>query len=456
VSKLVIFKGDAVENETRLAGRPVRLGRDNRNDIVLDDKSVSRFHAEVRPEGDKYFIVDLKSRNGVWVNGQQVKGKTVLKLGAPVTVGAFEVTLEDDVPTGEFDEAPPLLEPRGTVVNPPTDQSHGASRSATRASMKAPATTQRQVVLWTAAAVAVMVICGVTFAVIRYRRPAPTAVEIAIPPPVPPTPTMPTVIPVEPPAVDPTKVTIDRHVTDGQAALAKGDYAAAREHAARILELDAANQTALDLKRQADAAGAASRGKPAPVAVVTPAPPPPTVTEVETPGIPRRPGETYTDYTNRAQGIRANFDAGRAYIAKNDFVLGIARLRVVSGAQKGYQGVEALITDAETKQRALFEQYMKYGQDSEKQQPPKWSDALKWYQNAQAIDPNGSGPREKIGPLTERVNKEGMEAFSKGDVFRKRGDNAKAIENYKIAADVLPANNEKKAEAQKWVETLKP
>ena len=105
--KLVIFRGDAVENETRLAGRAVRLGRDTRNDIVLDDKSVSRFHAEVRAEGDRYFIVDLKSRNGVWVNGQQVKGKTALALGAPVTLGAFELTLEDDVPTGEFDDESP-------------------------------------------------------------------------------------------------------------------------------------------------------------------------------------------------------------------------------------------------------------------------------------------------------------------------------------------------------------
>ncbi len=102
--KLVIFKGDAVENETRLAGRAIRLGRDPRNDIVLDDKSVSRFHAEVRPEGDRYVIVDLKSRNGVWVNGQQAKGKVALTLGTPVTLGAFELALEDDVPTGEFDD----------------------------------------------------------------------------------------------------------------------------------------------------------------------------------------------------------------------------------------------------------------------------------------------------------------------------------------------------------------
>ena len=267
---------------------------------------------------------------------------------------------------------------------------------------------------------------------------------------------MPTVVAEGPPAADPTKTTIDQLLTEGQAALAKSDYAAVREYVTRILELDSGNQAALDLKRQADAATVPSRGKPAPVAVAPPAVVPPPVTEVEMPGIPRRPGEAFADYTNRAQGIKTNFDAGRAAIAKNDFALGIARLRLVAAAQKGYQGVEALITEAEAKQRALFEQYMKYGQDSEKQVPPKWSDALKYYQNAQAVDPNGAGFREKIGPLTERVTKEGNDAFSKAEVFRKRGDNAKAIESYKIAADVLPGNNPNRAEALKWLETLKP
>jgi pSer/pThr/pTyr-binding forkhead associated (FHA) protein len=67
VPKLVAFRGDAVENELRLAGQSVRIGRDQGNDLVLDDssKGVSRFHAEVRAEAGTYFIVDMKSRNGI-------------------------------------------------------------------------------------------------------------------------------------------------------------------------------------------------------------------------------------------------------------------------------------------------------------------------------------------------------------------------------------------------------
>ena len=88
MSKLVIFRGDAVESELHLGRDTVRIGRDNRNNIVLNDKSVSRFHAEVRAEAGTFFIVDLKSRNGVFVNGQQIKGRAPLSLGVPVTLGA--------------------------------------------------------------------------------------------------------------------------------------------------------------------------------------------------------------------------------------------------------------------------------------------------------------------------------------------------------------------------------
>ena len=63
---------------------------------------MSRFHAEIRPEGNSYVIVDLNSRNGVWINGRRIKEKAALSLGVPATVGAFELALEDDA-SGTFD-----------------------------------------------------------------------------------------------------------------------------------------------------------------------------------------------------------------------------------------------------------------------------------------------------------------------------------------------------------------
>src|SRR5262249_42508186 len=116
VPKLVIFRGDAVESEIRLTGNTVRIGRHERNEVVLDDglNGVSRFHAEIRPEGNAYYIVDLNSRNGVWVNGRRIKERAPLSLGVPVTVGAFELALEDDVSGTDFQP----VAVQATVVGP--------------------------------------------------------------------------------------------------------------------------------------------------------------------------------------------------------------------------------------------------------------------------------------------------------------------------------------------------
>src|SRR5512140_475042 len=102
-----------------------------RNDIVLDDKTVTRFHAEVSSEGGTYYISDLNSRNGVWINNQRIKGKTPLSLGVPVTVGAYELTLEDDVGTSDLSDLLPAINEGRTVVStsavPAQDRSSGSA-----------------------------------------------------------------------------------------------------------------------------------------------------------------------------------------------------------------------------------------------------------------------------------------------------------------------------------------
>ena len=52
------------ESSTRL-----RIGRQESLEIVLDDSSVSRRHAEVRLGDDGWFVRDLESTNGTYVNG---------------------------------------------------------------------------------------------------------------------------------------------------------------------------------------------------------------------------------------------------------------------------------------------------------------------------------------------------------------------------------------------------
>src|SRR5579863_4925301 len=69
-----------------------RLGRDDANDLVLDLASVSRNHALVYSlDAGIYYINDLNSFNGTFVNGSRVSAPTILKDGDAITLGTCEL-----------------------------------------------------------------------------------------------------------------------------------------------------------------------------------------------------------------------------------------------------------------------------------------------------------------------------------------------------------------------------
>lgn len=69
----------------------VTIGRVESNDVVVDDGSVSRFHAwlQLDERTQTWAITDAESKNGTWVDGQKLAGKqrVALKDGAEVKVG---------------------------------------------------------------------------------------------------------------------------------------------------------------------------------------------------------------------------------------------------------------------------------------------------------------------------------------------------------------------------------
>jgi len=83
------------------------LGRTDENDIVLEHRSVSRNHAKLVREGERVRILDLKSANGVLVNGVEVE-QQVLKAGDIIELGRLKLRF---VPVGErFVVAPEEIE----------------------------------------------------------------------------------------------------------------------------------------------------------------------------------------------------------------------------------------------------------------------------------------------------------------------------------------------------------
>jgi hypothetical protein len=70
------------------------IGRSRDCDIVLDDVGVSRRHAQVRPAADGWAVEDLRSTNGVLVNGRSIQGTHLLEPGDRVVLGSTEMIFE--------------------------------------------------------------------------------------------------------------------------------------------------------------------------------------------------------------------------------------------------------------------------------------------------------------------------------------------------------------------------
>ena len=94
-----------------------KIGRDADNDLVIDEPRVSRHHALISLlGGNQYYITDLGSSNGTFLNGRPVTIPVILKSGDELHIG--NATLKLDWPQSTVATAPlatPL--PANTLVD---------------------------------------------------------------------------------------------------------------------------------------------------------------------------------------------------------------------------------------------------------------------------------------------------------------------------------------------------
>ena len=65
---------------------PVTVGREEGNDVQLNDERVSRFHLKIQEDNERLVLTDLESTNGTKVNGEDSKLR-ILRFGDLISVG---------------------------------------------------------------------------------------------------------------------------------------------------------------------------------------------------------------------------------------------------------------------------------------------------------------------------------------------------------------------------------
>jgi pSer/pThr/pTyr-binding forkhead associated (FHA) protein/Tfp pilus assembly protein PilF len=95
MAKLIVKKGEEVIEEFLLKEEGLGIGRGEGNDILLSDRSVSRRHARVTREGKRWFLEDLGSSNGTFIEGRKIEKEELIP-GTEFRIGKFNILFEEE------------------------------------------------------------------------------------------------------------------------------------------------------------------------------------------------------------------------------------------------------------------------------------------------------------------------------------------------------------------------
>ncbi|MBX7149102.1 sigma 54-interacting transcriptional regulator [bacterium] len=88
---LVVIDGPSPKVKHELGKKKeLTIGKKSDNDIVINDKTVSRNHMKIEATSDSYLLRDLGSTNGTFINGMKVK-EAFLSPGDVITIGGTKI-----------------------------------------------------------------------------------------------------------------------------------------------------------------------------------------------------------------------------------------------------------------------------------------------------------------------------------------------------------------------------
>src|SRR5436190_1843478 len=98
MADLLVNHPSGASDNVPLTRLRITIGRSARSDVCIPDAFAARLHAEVRQEGDAFWLHDLGSANGTRYNGIPVKSPLQLQPGGEIQIGETKIVFNDDQP----------------------------------------------------------------------------------------------------------------------------------------------------------------------------------------------------------------------------------------------------------------------------------------------------------------------------------------------------------------------
>jgi pSer/pThr/pTyr-binding forkhead associated (FHA) protein len=91
--QLIVTHGALSGTRIALDGRPILIGRADDSTLVLDDDYASTRHARIALRGEDWYVEDLGSTNGTYLDRAKVTAPLRVPLGVPIRIGKTVIEL---------------------------------------------------------------------------------------------------------------------------------------------------------------------------------------------------------------------------------------------------------------------------------------------------------------------------------------------------------------------------
>ncbi len=98
---LVVKHSNGNSEEMPLSRLRTTIGRSARSDLCIPDAFASRLHAEIRQEGEAFWLIDLGSANGTRLNGSPVGMTMPLNPGSEIQIGETSIVFQSENDSGK-------------------------------------------------------------------------------------------------------------------------------------------------------------------------------------------------------------------------------------------------------------------------------------------------------------------------------------------------------------------